>query len=188
MPTYTRAKQAVTEFVRCVLEDYHPALTAVEVTVSVLLVHPTEKDIEKGEAPYLKLHGCPTPALARATPYEKRVQGLEDLTLKLDRVTYESLPEEERAAMIDHALTSVQLVVDREGELQYDDHGRPRLKPRPPDWFLSGYALVAARHGGAAREVQEFHRVSENFRQQLFSFIENVVEQDPVPDAAETIG
>ena len=165
MITFTRSDKHEKR-VQTILEKYHDDLHQVELTVGVLLAHRDES-----QEPSVKDAGYPVEAVRKITSYRERVLGMEDLVFTLDATVFADLPGPAVDAWLDRLLTSVELVRDDEGEVRCDDAGRPKLKKRLCDWMLSGYELIAKRHGAAAPEARAFQDVYAEHRQTFFGWL-----------------
>lgn len=188
MPTFSPAKQDVRDLVAEVMAAYHEELITAEVTVSTLMAHPTEKEREKGPPPYLKLHGYPAAAVVKATPYERRVQGVQDVTLKVDRMTWDELDDAGRVALIDHELEHIEIRSDDEGGIATDDCGRPKIGMRLHDHQIGVFRSIINRHGIKSLDAQQVVGLFKAYKQKFFSFADDQAEQDPMPDVAGAIG
>jgi hypothetical protein len=161
MPTtYEPADKQTAGLIAQVRKEHHPDLEGAGVTVSALFAQKFDKDGD--ELPALKKAGYPVAAMIQVTSLADRARGLRDAKLTICHYAWERLPEASRLALIDHELTHLQIVFDKDGALDHDDLGRPKLKTRPHDYELTGFVEVAQRHGEAAVEV----RALKAFRQE----------------------
>ncbi|WP_020472457.1 putative metallopeptidase [Zavarzinella formosa] len=141
----------VTELLAGIMGKYHRPLKDAEVRVGVLLA-------SNPDGPALKHGGYPALAKISVCPLKDRVKWEHDAELLIDEAEWDSLDSLARAALIDHELTHLDLVIKEEklsGNriLQRDDIGRPKLKLRKGDWNGGdGFREVVMRHGEAAIE------------------------------------
>lgn len=169
MPTtYEACGDAVNELIAATIEKYYPDLLRLEATVAAVFVAKTDKEgiPETG----LKRNGYPAAAKIQVTPLADRARGMADAKLTIDRYSWDRLAEHARAALIDHELYHLELKVGEDDDgnpIECDDLGRPRLKCRPHDWEMTGFAEVAARHGENALEVQAVKAFRAEYGEQL---------------------
>lgn len=156
----------VLDVVDRVMAQYHPALIEHRVTVGLLMAWNSKKLL-----PAVKLHGVPCAAIIKNTPYLQRVHGIRDAVITFDGRLWKENSDAWRVALVDHELQHLSPLLDRKTDrLKEDALGRPKLRMRPHDWELSGFQIIAHRHGPQALEVQEFHRATKEFRQVLFTW------------------
>lgn len=138
-----------------------------EVTISCLFAF----DDENSLASVLEHQGYPAAAVVRITPLKDRALGIADATIVICRVTWVTLGQPERDALIDHELTHLQRKTDKEtGDLVTDVLGRPKLVMRKHDRQFGWFDEVAARHGSASPEVRQARRLMETSGQLYFDF------------------
>lgn len=140
------------------MRRWHDDLGKAGVTVSVLTAHADEADLEKGKSA-LRHHGYPAAALVRVNSHKDRVEGKADATILVDGDQWPDWPAERRLAILDHELTHLELVM-KDGAVQRDDCGRPRLRLRKHDFELGGFEAVAERHKRAEIQVEALAKLS----------------------------
>ena len=173
---YDRVPDEVNKMIAGVMKEYHGELEAAGVTLQVLWAFSYDADGEP--VPAMKVRGHIALAKTSVTSLPDRVRGLPDAKIVIDReFGWNRFSETRRLALIDHEITHLTLVLDRDGNVRADDLGRPKLRLRNHDWELTGFAEVAERHGEAAIEVHEMVRWQEERGQTcLFPFpIQGVV-------------
>jgi hypothetical protein len=146
---------AVTELCEKMLSVYHGDLKGAGVTVDLVWHHRT--DSEGNDVP-MKAGGYSAAAKIRVTSLKDRAKGNADAEIVIDQPTWNDLHENQRAALIDHELEHLALVVSDGGEPKTDNLGRPRLKLAPHDWRLEGFVSVVGRHQDAALECENLVR------------------------------
>jgi hypothetical protein len=159
--TYERAPSAIQAMVERAIEQYHPELAKVRLTVDTVIVTRLDKDEQSVHA--LSKNGYPTDAKISVTSLVDRARGLADAKLMIDGLEWNAANDRQRAALIDHELEHLDTIElkptkkepDRCGP-KYDDLGRPCLKIRPHDWELAGFKDVAERHGHHSPEARQF--------------------------------
>ena len=160
MPTtYQLADDPVTAIVCAVMRQYHRDLVEVGLTCTVMMAWAAKDDHGEPLAPALKHHGWPVAAYIKINSLKDRVEGKSDCTIFLDADRWEELSEESQRALIGHELYHLVVRRDDEGNVMSDDVGRPKLKMRPHDYELTGFAEIARRYGNDALEVQQFRAV-----------------------------
>jgi hypothetical protein len=187
MPTYDLADYETQQFVEMVRDKYHGRLMDAGVTIGVEFADPTEADLEKGDPPFLKLHGYPAAAIVAITPARQRLRGVADAVITLDRRTWDDLDDVGREALIDHELTHLVPCFDKEGNLKSDDRGRPRLEMRLHDIVVGGFREIVRRHGLRAIESQQLRDLFSDYRQQLFRWADDMAPPDK-PGPGDTGG
>lgn len=163
--TYEAAKQDVTDMMREAADLWHGNLVKAEVSITVLMAY-------NEDGPAVKLHGYPCAATVKINSLKDRVEGKGDATITIDAREWEMLTDAERAALLDHELEHLELVMEKGSQTVWkvDDHGRPKLRMKLHDWQLGGFDSIAARHREHALEVQQFRHVAEAKQQLLFEF------------------
>jgi hypothetical protein len=163
--TYTPAKSDVTDVLETVMGRYHGDIADNGITIGILMA----TSDEEGE-PAVKLHGYPCAATIQITSYKNRCLGIADAVITIEADIWKTFTEAEKIAVLDHELTHLELVYDKDGVLKTDDANRPKLKMRLHDWQLGGFAVIAERHGAASIESQEFRAAYHTYYQQLFKW------------------
>jgi hypothetical protein len=160
--TYDECGVDVNELVQQTIKKHHPDLEECEASVMCLFA-------DSGEAgvPAVKWHGYPAAAVIKKTSLKDRAQGMKDALITIDRRWWDDAYEDERAAVIDHELTHLEVVRDEQGAIESDDQGRPKFKLKLHDWQLGGFAVIAKRHGDAAPEVQMAKEFRDKYGQLL---------------------
>lgn len=160
--TYSQAGEANLELLRSTIDRHHLRLDQVGVTVGLM-------EARNLDGPALKDRGREVLAVTRVNSLRDRAEGKPDATITIDAVEFAALPHERKVAILDRALTALELVVDEKaGGLKRDDLGRPKLKLRRPDYQTSGYWDVIDRHGKEAQESQDYQTLNKEFSQRCF--------------------
>ena len=133
------------------MRRFHQDLADADVRVLILFA-------ANPDTPPLKKGGYPAAALVRVLALKWRVVTGYDALVELDQAVWDAAERDRRAAIIDHELSHLELVVaeNEEGKVVpvRDDANRPKLKLRDGDWFVGdGFVEVIERHGEAALEV-----------------------------------
>jgi hypothetical protein len=154
---YEKAGQSIRDLVYSVMEQYHPELHQLEPEVAVLIVRKLDEDGEAYHA--LKCHGAEAAATIRVTSRRRRVLVDFDLEINIDGLTWDSIPERSKLALLDHELTHVVISKDKQGAPRQDDLGHYVFKLRPDDYAINGHFSVMERHGQFALEAQNLQRI-----------------------------
>lgn len=163
MKTYSPAPDA-DNCIGSVRDDYHDELAGV--TVSALFVFDTESTTA-----VLKHQGYPALAVVRITPIRDRALQIADATIVVDRSGWLTLSQRQRDALIDHELTHLRRVVDKEtGHPVFDVLDRPKLAMRRHDHQFGWFDEIAQRHGEASPEVRQAQTLMESSGQLYFDF------------------
>lgn len=110
--------------------------------------------------PAVRHGGYPALATVRVVPLRDRLRKDCDAEVTIDEDKWGGLTQAQQAALLDHEVSHLRLVLDRKtGEVRRDDLGRPRLKTvkadyNPGDMFTS----VISRHGEDAIEFENIRR------------------------------
>jgi hypothetical protein len=115
----------------------------------------------------LSLHGYPAAAVVRRTSLKDRAKGMADAEIVIDKVWWDAASTDQQEALIDHELEHLELALDANNAVKEDDLGRPKLKLKPHDWQLGGFASIVKRHGSAACEFQMAKAFKDEFGQLL---------------------
>lgn len=165
MKTYSAAPDA-DSCVAKIQEDYHAELEGV--TVTALFVFDTESI-----SCVLKHQGYPALAVIRITPTRDRALGVADATVLIDRSMWLTLSQRQRDALIDHELTHLTRVLDKEtGRPLCDVLDRPKLAMRLHDFQIGFFSEVLERHGEASCESRAARSMLALMDQLKFDFSE----------------
>lgn len=136
---YDTPPQSVLDLINKVIEDNHPDLLNNDVTVDALFALTEDAPLKDG--------GYSTMSVTKINNLKLRVKGMKDAEIVLDKTVWESINEKAQIALLDHALTKLEVKKDKEGETKIDDCGRPCLKIRKYDYRLGLFRDVAIRNG-----------------------------------------
>lgn len=168
MKTYERADKTTDGCVATVMAQYHPALVKERVRVGLLMVHPDVGVDGTPKSPALKFAGSGVTAKIAIASVRERLLANVDAVLQIDAWRWDTLSEEQQAALIDHELEHLEIKVDADGITERHEGGRPKLRTRPDDWVLTGFESVVERHGKNALEWQALRNVGEQLQ---FDFV-----------------
>lgn len=162
---YQAAPQEIIDLAERIKREHHVGLIEAGVTICWLVARNSDP---AGHA--ITFKGWPAKALCRLNPLRDRVAGLTDCTILIDAQWWGLAPERERAAVIDHELTHINVCRYRVGNVRYDDANRPKLELRKHDFELCGFHAMVERHGVNSAEAKGFMGVQEVWVQRHFQF------------------
>lgn len=161
MPTYEPATEEMKQVVADVMTRFHGRLEACGVKISTLVANPREDQNGDPTGEAIKVGGYPALAKIRITSLKDRVHGLGDAELIIDGFHWQTMGDDEKAALIDHELThlDVTYVEDKKSKamvVKRDDIDRPKLRMRLHDFQVGWFHEVVRRHGKASQEWQQY--------------------------------
>lgn len=119
--------------------------------------------------PAVKVNGYARAGKIKINSYEKRVEGLPDVTITLDDEAWKDLKPRQQEALIAHLLHCLKVVRDKEKRIVEDDCGRPKLKMRLHDFHVDVFKTVLDEY----REDSPDHGLAMplvEYMQKTFSF------------------
>lgn len=126
---------------------------------------------EESSEPVLTHQGYPAQAFIKVTALRDRTLGVADAVIVADRSTWLTLTQPQRNALIDHELTHLARVLDKEsGKPKFDALGRPKLRIRQHDHQFGWFDEVAQRHGDASPEIRQSKQLMAQAGQLYFEF------------------
>ena len=165
MPTTYRTADHLQPLLAEVIEAYHPDLKRYGVTFTILTAH-SDPDSDK---PALSVRGHAAAGQIKINNLKDRVAGLADATLLLDGDRWESWTPAQQRSLLDHECTHLVVVV-KDGVVQTDDCGRPRLKIRHHDEEIGIFRDVIERHGEECLDVEACKPLHKFLTQQVFPY------------------
>ncbi len=163
--------------------EAHPNLTAEgkadKLVVEVLTVDPARDKAGHPTCETLVVHGAAALARVRVMGARERVTTGHDAEIELALPPWLEADEKQRLAILDHELTHLEIVRDRDGEPRYDVNGHVRLRLRRHDYIAAGFYEVVARHRRESPEVLQVVAAFDSGGQQLFGFLGSHAKQKP---------
>lgn len=159
MSTYQKPSRDMVRLLDEVIGRYHQHLAEAKAKVYLLVAFaPTDENGErKGCA--IRHHGYPALAKCWIVPTKQRVAGLGDAEILIDGDRWPDLDRDSQIALLDHELTHLRLLLDKDEQPLVDSAERPKMAIRPHDRQYGWFDEVAQRHGGASVEVQQAKRL-----------------------------
>lgn len=161
--TFTECPDAVKRRAMEIARKHHQHLLEGDVTIFF-------KFAENPDDVALMFQGYPAAATIKINSYEKRIEGLQDATMTIDKVWWDEASEEMQDALLDHELQHIDVRRNKAGAIKYDDANRPCLRLRKRDFQLGGFHCIAKRHGVDALEVQQVEKVNGVWKQMELGF------------------
>jgi hypothetical protein len=178
---YERCPKSVSELATFILKQYESYLPVVNAGVTVDFVFAIAETNEKtGEpkGPSMKKNGHQILGKCRATSLKDRSLGHSDAEITIDKFWWETATEDEQAALLDHELHHIQVIIDKRG-LKRDDLGRPVVKMRYHDVECGFFKLIAQRHGIHSQERKQAAQIMCEAGQYFWPALSKLVEADP---------
>lgn len=164
MKTYSKVSDSVEWSITRMRQAHHDYLA--DVLIGALFIFDDE-----GTEPVLKHGGYPAAAYVRITPLRDRAAGMPDAMIVVDRAYWMTLGSQAGDALMDHELTHLEWVVDKDsGAPICDTIGRPKLQIRKHDHQMGWFMEVAQRHGEQSPEVRQAKSLIAQTGQLYFDF------------------
>lgn len=164
--TLEAAPTAVLNVMNGVKFDHFQDLISADVAIEVIMA-----SAPKGR-PAVKIAGSPALAKIKKVPREQTVTGGPDVRILVDATRYAKLGQRRKEALFAHELEHVELTRDEEtGEWVKDDYDRPKIKLKPDDWLITGFAKIHAMYGEDSCEQMSFNTLSQILGQKTFGFM-----------------
>lgn len=156
------------ELVAEVMRDHHPRLAEAGVSVGIQWAA-SDKPGRAG----LRHQGYPAAATIKINGLQARLGGMADTTLTIDQAAWYRYPAARQAALIDHELTHLVPVPEKDSErCRVDDAGRPKLRLRRHDFQIGIFDEVIERHGSDALDADMLESAATRMKQLRLPFSE----------------
>ena len=154
MPTFERCDKSIETLAKELIEKYDSnkplAICKVKIDYVFAYADLDEKDRPVNDA--LTKNGVRVLGIARKISLKDRALGRGDAEIALDGDWWQKATDEQQAALLDHELNHIAVKSDKNGNVQFDDLGRPQIKLRKHDVEVGWFKCIAERHGGASQE------------------------------------
>lgn len=161
----------------------HPNLTEEgrtgKLVVELLTVDPARDKTGHQACETLTVHGAAALARVRVMGARERVTTGHDAEIELALPHWLEASEKQKLAILDHELTHLEIVRDRDGEPRYDVNGHVRLRLRRHDYIAAGFLEVVQRHRHDSPEVLGVVAAFDAGGQQLFGFLGDHAKRKP---------
>jgi hypothetical protein len=154
------------------MSRHHQELKEAGVTLDCLFAHAPRNESGQPMGHAIKHAGYPAAGKIRIVSLKDRVAGRADAELLLDGDSWRDWTASQKAALIDHELQHLSVLVSASGAAKTDDCGRPKIKIRLHDYQFGGFKAIAERHGDDSFEVSEMRHVVDRFGQVLMPWME----------------
>lgn len=170
MPTFQKCDKDVADLAQELLKKYEPHKPLIELEVKIDFVFAfadtNDKGIETNNA--LSKNGIKALGITRKIPLKDRVLGRGDAEIALDGGWWQKASGDEQAALLDHELWHISVKADKNGNVKYDDIGRPEIQLRKHDVECGFFKCIAERHGDASQERIQAKAIMDKFGQFLW--------------------
>lgn len=169
--TYDKAPKEILNILDQVQSEFHLDHVEAKLRIGVVMVGPEVNKDGEETGPAISKHGHRAVCKTRLVSARDRLNTPYDAMIDIDEKIWETLTEDQQHAMIDSALTAIELIEGKEGDKFAEaDDGRPRLKIRKEDFMVSGYEQVIRRHKDSALEYREIKAIWDRCGQGRFAF------------------
>jgi hypothetical protein len=152
------------------IRDHHKHFAAEGVTLQILQARAYE-GAPPMLVPAIFEAKVPIASTVSVTSTINRILGTADAYITLDAFAWSRMSDQNKRACLDHQLCALDIVLGSEGEVQTDCAGRPKLTIRPPDFRVSGFKDVVARHGNDSIERIQVEHMARVLGQMSFQFM-----------------
>jgi Putative phage metallopeptidase len=165
MPTFQRCEKFVDNMARAIINKHasHAPLKVHEVRIDFVFAF-CDRD-EKTNVPLndaLKKNGVKALGIARKLPLKDRALDRGDAEIALDGDWWKEATEAQQVALLDHELHHLAAKMDKHGNIQFDDLGRPLLRLRHHDYEFGWFNIVAERNREASQERIQAKAIMDN--------------------------
>lgn len=166
MVTYEAVDGTTNEVITKIMEAHHQGLIDGKVKWDAQFW------VGEDEAPAIKISGYASFGKVIVFTPDKRKGGSKDFRICLDRAEWEQASTDDRDAMVDELLQSIEVRMTsgsdtKASEIIYDSAGRPKLKRRKYDLRLLGFSEVCKRHGYHSVEYRTVQAMKMQWNQLL---------------------
>ena len=153
------APQEIVDLVEIEASRHHEHLEKLGVRVKVMLHNDPDKP--------LLLHGRACEATIRKVSLRDRRLGIDaEAVLTICPSCWKTLNEDEQLGLIDHELTHISIVLDKNNRPARDKDKRIKIKIRPHDLEIGWFDECYERHGASSAEARDL-KVFNNHLQQF---------------------
>lgn len=178
--TYEVADKDAHDILGVLMEHHHDTLHDHELQIAIVGVK------ETGDGYALSKDSLRVLAQVRKQNDLQRLLTGFDAVIEIDVVAYGKMDPCVRAALLDHELCHLAVVLDRYGNLKQNDDGRPKLAMVPHDAQIGVFQQCMRRHKYNAIETIVMRAVIQCGHQQLFEFaVLETESEDPAVEAEE---
>ncbi|MEI7534227.1 MAG: putative metallopeptidase [Verrucomicrobiae bacterium] len=171
---FTLAPESVHQLCRELIQLYHSDLDSAAVKVDIVMAF---RDPD-GDTYAMEKDGHRVLGQATTIKLKDRVKGMGDVEIMLDGDAWDGLPQNQKAALLDHELEHFECKRDKVGEFVFDDLVRPVIKLRPHDRQFGWFDNIARRHRSDSMEIDQLRRLFIEAGQIYLPFVKDLGEED----------
>lgn len=120
--------------------------------------------------------------IARIIGPKDRAMGRGDAEICIDGDHWETIPDADRRALLDHELHHLTPKLDQSGGFKLDDMHRPMIRMRKHDYEFGWFTIIAMRHRDASPERQQAKMMMDESGQFLFGPIMGIPQLETADD------
>lgn len=157
MPTFEKCPKEVERLAQELIHQYetHKPLANLEVKIDFVFAYADEDEKGRVLNDALTKNGIKALGITRNISLKDRALGRGDAEICLDGDHWGEINGEEQAALLDHELHHISVKCDKNGNVKFDDLGRPCIKLRKHDVEVGWFKCIADRHGSASVEQKQ---------------------------------
>ena len=149
---YELAEKDVVDLVNKVMDEYHSELKQYGVEVLSIMAYAPRDDEDNIKRPAIRKNGAACAACIRILSLKERLVKKNDCEVTFDGDLWETLDAPKKISIIDHELSHLRLVFDKDGNIKKDTLNRPKLRNINDDIIYWGNSEIAAKHGENSME------------------------------------
>lgn len=130
-------------------DDRYSHLRAYEINIELFYKYGKRDKDDNLKTPALQKYGKPIYAQTKLVSSFNRLTDDIDVKIVINKDIWDDLSDEERNAVLDNELASIEVKEDKEGAPIYisEDSDKVQLKLKKPDFFIEGYLDILNIHG-----------------------------------------
>ncbi len=188
MSTYAKADESVYRMADSLKSEFETHLRLIDCNVKIDFIFAYGKRDEEGnlQGNAITHHGVRALGLAKKVSLKDRAMGRGDAEIQLDHDWWESAPDDQRRALLDHEMHHLTVKIDGRGVVR-DDLDRPVIQMRKHDVEVGWFKLIAARHGAASQERIQAKQIADSSGQFFWPELCGELESGPVEGVSVTL-
>ena len=155
--------------------ETHAVTVKAKVSIDILMAYANKDEDGQPLEDAIKSRGIKALGLCRIVNVKDRSKGMGDVEITLDGDWWADASEAEQRALLDHELHHIAVVV-KDGAIQHDPVGRPKIKMRKHDQEFGWFNIIAARHGQNSQECVQAKTIADTAGQFYWPWIFEKVE------------
>lgn len=158
--SFEQANTTELEMLAKAIGIYNKPINDYQVVVGFIKCFAVDPDNEDDYQPSLKKNGIPVIALTKPVSTKDRIIKKYDVEIVVDGNRWNELNDDLRLAVLDHEVSSIIVMLDKEGNVSRDTSERPKVKIKKDNLMFSGSSDTLARHGENSQEFIKFNELS----------------------------